>query len=370
VNDRRGWLLSTERAAFAVLALLLVACGAPSLPATSTPVVSTATVAPVTPPSFTPTANPPTFTPSIVPSATTRPLEPSATTLVPTATVAPSPLPTVAQSQLGQRTRTAGCQVNNALPDSACTPGAIFASATKEQICQPGYATSVRDVSSAEKDQVYAEYGITSHPTGAYEVDHLVSLELGGSNDIANLWPEAADPRPGFHEKDQVENKLHDQVCAGAISRQEAQVQIATNWLDVYNRGPTTPAATSPLLPTTPTLPTLTVSPQLTATGAASGTFTASATVSNATPSRNQTVTVSAKLVDGAGNGVPGATMLATWHYKTTTSTCSGGPTTTEGLASCSRDIGGASAGYSVRVDVVFTLNGQTYTTSTSFTPR
>ena len=71
-----------------------------------------------------------------------------------------------------------------------------------------------------------------------YEVDHLISLELGGSNEIANLWPEAASPTPGFHQKDQVENYLHDQVCSGAISLREAQNEIATNWLAVYNRMP------------------------------------------------------------------------------------------------------------------------------------
>ncbi len=69
-------------------------------------------------------------------------------------------------------------------------------------------------------------------------MDHLVSLELGGSNDIANLWPEAANPTPGFHQKDQVENYLHDQVCSGAISLSEAQVEIATDWLSVYQRMP------------------------------------------------------------------------------------------------------------------------------------
>ncbi len=90
----------------------------------------------------------------------------------------------------------------------------------------------------SEKDQVYAEYGIYQHYTGQYEVDHLVPLELGGSNDIANLWPEAASPTPGFHEKDKVENYLHDQVCSGAISLKEAQIEIATNWLAVYNRMP------------------------------------------------------------------------------------------------------------------------------------
>jgi hypothetical protein len=137
---------------------------------------------------------------------------------------------------LGTRTKTTSCTVNGALPDSACTPGAIFSNATKDQICQSGYASSVRNVPTSEKDQVYAEYGITSHYTGQYEVDHLVSLELGGSNDIANLWPEAASPTPGFHQKDQVENYLHDQMCAGKISLQDAQYEIATNWLQVYHQ--------------------------------------------------------------------------------------------------------------------------------------
>ena len=141
-------------------------------------------------------------------------------------------------AHFGKQTKTSGCMANGALPDSACTPGAIFPNVTTQQICQSGYASSVRNVPTSEKDQVYAEYSIYHHYAGQYEVDHLVSLELGGSNDIANLWPEAASPKPGFHEKDQVENYLHDQVCSGAMSLSDAQTQIATNWLAVYNRMP------------------------------------------------------------------------------------------------------------------------------------
>jgi hypothetical protein len=126
--------------------------------------------------------------------------------------------------------------VNGPLPDSACTPGAIFSTATVSQICTPGYASSVRNVTTSVKNKVYAEYGITSHFSGEYEVDHLISLELGGSNDISNLWPEAASPTPGFHQKDQVENYLHTQVCAGKIDLAKAQYEIATNWLTVYNQ--------------------------------------------------------------------------------------------------------------------------------------
>ena len=139
---------------------------------------------------------------------------------------------------LGKRTKTAGCVAHGGLPDSACTPGAIFPNATVQQICTPGYASSVRNVPFSEADQVYAEYSIYHHYSGQYEDDHLVPLELGGSNDIANLWPELASPTPGFHQKDQVENYLHDQVCSGAMPLKEAQTEVATNWIAVYNRMP------------------------------------------------------------------------------------------------------------------------------------
>lgn len=140
--------------------------------------------------------------------------------------------------QWGVQTKTSGCLIQGALPDPACTPGDILPDATKDKICVSGYSSGVRNVPSSEKDAVYVEYGVTHHTTGQYEVDHFVSLELGGSNDISNLWPEAADPQPGFHQKDKVENYLHDQVCSGAMTLADAQRAIATNWLAVYNQMP------------------------------------------------------------------------------------------------------------------------------------
>lgn len=147
----------------------------------------------------------------------------------------PTPKAGIVYTHLGVQTKTSGCVPAGALPDSACTPGAIFPDATLSQICTPGYTRTVRNVPTALKDQVYAEYGITSHAAGEYEVDHLIPLELGGANDISNLWPEAASPQPGFHEKDQVENYLHTQMCSGALSLQQAQQVIATNWLAAYS---------------------------------------------------------------------------------------------------------------------------------------
>jgi hypothetical protein len=160
------------------------------------------------------------------------------TTPQPPTPIVTQPVTPGSNNSIGQRTKTADCVSTNALPDSACTPGAIFPDATKEQICTPGYSSQVRNVPDSVKNQAYDEYGIVTHTTGQYEVDHLISLELGGSNDIANLWPEPAEPRPGFHEKDKVENYLHDQVCNGSISLQDAQYKIANDWFTVYQSIP------------------------------------------------------------------------------------------------------------------------------------
>ncbi len=140
------------------------------------------------------------------------------------------------QLTIGIQTKTTDCQIRGPLPDPDCTPGQIIESATKEQICVPGYTKSVRNVPQSEKEKVFSEYGITNRQPGEFEVDHLISLELGGSNGIANLFPEAAQPRPGFHEKDKLENYLHDQVCNDAISLSDAQLQIAHDWLYVYQK--------------------------------------------------------------------------------------------------------------------------------------
>ena len=137
---------------------------------------------------------------------------------------------------LTARSKTAGCTVTNALPDPSCTPGAALSSATATEICASGYSGKVRNVTEAEKQAVYAEYGIFSHSPGEYEVDHLISLELGGSNDISNLWPEAARPTPGFHEKDAVENWLHEQVCSGKLNLPAAQLDVISDWTVMYRQ--------------------------------------------------------------------------------------------------------------------------------------
>lgn len=100
------------------------------------------------------------------------------------------------------------------------------------QVCASGYSRRVRDVTYAEKSAVYAEYGMHRHFNGRDgELDHLVPLELGGSNDVANLWPESA---PGSHRKDRLENELHDEVCDGDLALARADRLIAADWVKAY----------------------------------------------------------------------------------------------------------------------------------------
>src|ERR1700688_2979022 len=76
------------------------------------------------------------------------------------------------------------------VPAPKLTPGDTF-DVTAQDVCTRGYARKVRDVPAEMKRQVHREYGITSHGPGDYEIDHLISLELCGSNSIKNLWPES-----------------------------------------------------------------------------------------------------------------------------------------------------------------------------------
>ncbi len=130
---------------------------------------------------------------------------------------------------------------NGTLPDPACTPGATDPHVTQATIattiCRSGgYTSTVRppaSVTSTEKKSALRAYNDTA-PTSSYELDHLVSLGLGGSpNSPRNLWPEpGAAPNP----KDKLETALHDLVCSHRMTLTDAQNAIATDWVNAYRQ--------------------------------------------------------------------------------------------------------------------------------------
>ena len=152
--------------------------------------------------------------------------------LVPEVVVEGTPFAEIVTT-LRDRSKSSGCLIQGGLPDPACTPGSVISRDT-DQVCAPEYAASVRDVPESLKAEVYASYGIAQPAPGQYQIDHLIPLSLGGSNDISNLWPNPVAPEPGYNEKDRVETYLQDQVCSGSMSLEQAQEQIATNWVGVY----------------------------------------------------------------------------------------------------------------------------------------
>jgi len=120
------------------------------------------------------------------------------------------------------------------LPNPVMTPGVSDPRGTRENICLSGYSGSVRNVSSRTKQQAFDEYHL-DRKKEKYEIDHLISLELGGSNDIKNLWPQSYETKPwNAHVKDKLENRLHREICDGIITVDEAQMAIANDWIKTY----------------------------------------------------------------------------------------------------------------------------------------
>ena len=85
--------------------------------------------------------------------------------------------------------------------------------------------------------QVFQEYGMDGAPSKDYEVDFLITPELGGSNDIHNLWPEPYYSTVwNAHVKDELEDRLHEMVCHGELDLTTAQTDISSDWILAYKK--------------------------------------------------------------------------------------------------------------------------------------
>jgi hypothetical protein len=128
------------------------------------------------------------------------------------------------------------------LPDPALTPGEADPTMTPAVICAPDFTTRIyRKVDAATRRKVYAAYGMAPDKPPCdsgqgCEVDHLIPLELGGANTAVNLWPQPYSGPWNAHMKDRLENRLHRLVCEGALDLQEAQDEIAADWITSYRR--------------------------------------------------------------------------------------------------------------------------------------
>lgn len=128
-----------------------------------------------------------------------------------------------------------GSTHSGVLPSHTLTPGVTNPQVTQaniqQTICVSGWTATIRppvSYTNILKVKQIAQYGYIDVKPADYELDHLISLELGGNpTDPKNLWPESY---PTAHQKDQVENRLHKEVCNGTITLAKAQQIISTDW--------------------------------------------------------------------------------------------------------------------------------------------
>jgi hypothetical protein len=120
------------------------------------------------------------------------------------------------------------------LPSSFQTPGATV-KADAAKVCSADFAASAKPVAGWQRDQALTRYGRRPEDfTG--ELDHLIPLSLGGSNDPDNLWPLPAQGEVG-EKKHALESKLHELVCGEKkLSLKQAQDAIRKDWVKAYTQ--------------------------------------------------------------------------------------------------------------------------------------
>lgn len=121
-------------------------------------------------------------------------------------------------------------------PDLRLTPGATVP-VTQNEVCSEAPVGSSAMIPISLKRKVFQLYGVTPAQPDAYEVDYLITPELGGATDIRNLWPEPyQDTVWNAHVKDQLEDRLHQMVCRGDVDLATAQHDISTDWIAAYRK--------------------------------------------------------------------------------------------------------------------------------------
>ena len=97
------------------------------------------------------------------------------------------------------------------------------------------------------KQQVFENYGYSGNSDPQCipdahgrkcEIDHLISRELGGADEVVNLWPQAYGTSPWNAQlKDKLENRLHKEVCTQkSITMQQAREMLLNDWRVAYRQ--------------------------------------------------------------------------------------------------------------------------------------
>jgi hypothetical protein len=121
-------------------------------------------------------------------------------------------------------------------PLASLTPGQTVP-ISKQHVCFSDSLAPARVPAPALRKRVFQEYGMANAQEQDFEVDFLITPELGGAETVKNLWPEPYyNTVWNAHVKDQLEVHLRDMVCGGKLDLGTAQRDLSSDWIAAYRR--------------------------------------------------------------------------------------------------------------------------------------
>jgi hypothetical protein len=139
-----------------------------------------------------------------------------------------------AQTLLSLATRSVPAAAEG-LPIHALTPGAAR-SVSLETLCA-GQPAVRSPIPWSVRQEVLRQYRMEHVAEHEYELDYLITPELGGVADPRNLWPERyASGIWNARVKDDLEELLPRLVCDGTLALATAQRDIANDWIAAYKK--------------------------------------------------------------------------------------------------------------------------------------
>lgn len=122
-----------------------------------------------------------------------------------------------------------------ALPIRSLTPGATLPLPVAE-LCR-SIPWEPSPIPSTVRAEVLRGYGMEHVPAQEYELDYLVTPDLGGAPEARNLWPERYGSKIwNAKVKDELETLLTQLVCQGQLDLVTAQRDIAADWIAAYKK--------------------------------------------------------------------------------------------------------------------------------------
>jgi hypothetical protein len=118
-------------------------------------------------------------------------------------------------------------------PNRTVTPGAK-GKANETQICAADYESTVKPMAGWQRSEALSRYGKRVNDE-AIEVDHLIPLSIGGTNDPDNLWPIPDNKEYGVAAKRELDSKLRQMVCDKTLPLKTAQDAVRKDWVKAYD---------------------------------------------------------------------------------------------------------------------------------------